>query len=314
MKKLIYIFIIYFISLSGVSGQDTISPQKEKYLSLNGHRFPSSSYQRSPFISTHFQVDVGYGQTSVLEIPGIEVGDYEIFSFTGQLMYFDVDVQYQQRFTPWLALFMTGKMSSRLGTDMSTILADGVNTLRAGNVGWLIRIIQTQKFLLSGTVQLNKFSGSFINVPSYIEELIDNEPYPAIFKQVPSLTAGLGLRSAYAFTSSYGLQFTMDYFYGESLQRGLTRGYFSAGVIGDVDFNPKRDVPLGLSLGYLLSTSPAIVMENGGTSSLFLGILRYSGSEDFELGLQLSYYSAYLGSIEDHAFVKKAMLSFKFYF
>lgn len=314
MKKLIYIFIMLSICWSAVTAQETETPAREKYPSLYGHKFPSTSYMRSSFISTHVQADIGIGNTSVLEIPGIEVGEYEIFNFTGQLMYFDLDVQYQQRFTPWLALFITAKMSGRVGTEMSTILVDGVNTLSGGTIGWLVRIMQTQKFNLTGSMQLNNVNGSFINVPAYIEELIENEPYPSVIKQVPSMSAGLGLRGAYAFNPTWGIQFNMDYYYGESLQREVSQSYFSAGIIGDVDFNPKRDVPIGLSLGYILSTAPVIVMENGGTANLAIGSIRYSGAEDFELALQFTYYSAYLNSIQDKAFVKKTMLTFKFYF
>lgn len=314
MKKLIHIFIMLSICWSGVTAQESESPAKEKYPSLNGHKFPSTSYMRSSFITTHVQADIGIGNTSVLEIPGIEVGEYEIFNFTGQLMYFDLDVQYQQGFTPWLALFITAKASGRVGTEMSTILVDGVNTLSGGTIGWLVRIMQTQKLNLTGSVQLNNVSGSFISIPEYIEELIDDEPYPSVIKQVPSNSAGMGLRAAYAFNPSWGLQFNVDYSYGESLKREVSRSYFTSGIIGDVDFNPKRNVPVGLSLGYILSSAPVLVMENGGTANLFLGNVRYSGSEDYELGLQFTYYSAYLNSIQDKAFVKKVMLTFKFYF
>lgn len=314
MKKYIHIFIILSLCWNAMAAQSTESQVREKYPALNGHRFSSTSYMRSSFITTHVQADIGYGQTSLLEIPGIQVGDYELFSFTGQVMYLDLDLQYQQRFTPWLALFATVKMAGRLGTDMSTILADGVNTMSGGSIGWLVRVMNTPKFNMSASVQLSRVDGSFINVPEFIEEVINNEPYPSVIKNVPSLTAGVGLRGAYAFNPSFGLQFNGDYFYGESFQRGNSTGYFALGVIGDVDFNPKREVPIGLSLGYVLSSSPLVVMENGGTSSLFLGRIRYSGSDEFELGLQLTYYGSYLNSIDDKAYVTKAMLTFKFYF
>lgn len=314
MKKLLYIFIILSICWNATAAQSTESLDREKYPALNGHRFSSTSFMRSSFITTHVQADIGYGQTSLLEIPGIQIDDYELFSFTGKVMYLDLDIQYQQRFTPWLALYATVKMAGRLGTDMSTILVDGVNTMSGGSIGWLVRVMNTQKFNMAASVQLSRIDGSFINLPGFIEEVINNEPYPSVIKNVPSLAAGVGLRGAYAFNPSFGLQFNGDYFYGESFQRGNSKGFFALGVLGDVDFNPKREVPIGLSLGYMLSSSPVVVMENGGTSSLFLGRIRYSGSDEFELGLQVSYYRSYLNSIEGKASVIKAMLTLKFYF
>ncbi len=318
MRKMIYLFLIFTACSGSVVAQATdssaASSSDSKTQILNGHMFPSTSYMRSAFVSTSVQADIGFGATSVLTIPGISVGDYEILAFTGQLIYVDLDVQYQQRFTPWLALFFSAKMAGRVGADMSTIMADGVNTLVGGDIGWLVRIKETEKFMLSGSVRLTNIRGNFINVPEYFEEIINNEPYPSVIKQVPALTAGLGLRGAYAFNPTYGLQFNMDYMYGETLARETTQSYFAGSILGDIDFNPKQEVPIGLALGYALSTSPALVMNDGGAANLVLFKIYYTGSDDFELGLQFNMYSTYLKSIDDNAFVKKVMIGFKFYF
>lgn len=318
MRKLIYLLIILTAYSGSVVAQasdsTSISSSQQKCQVLNGHRFPSTSYMRSAFISTALQADFGFGITSELEMPGIPVGDYEILSFTGQLVYVDMDVQYQQRFTPWLALFFSAKMAGRLGSDMSTILADGVNTLAGGDIGWLIRVKQTEKFLLSASFKVTNIKGNFINIPEYFEEVINDEPYPSVIKQVPGLSAGVGLRSAYAFNPTYGLQLSLGYQYGETLERGTSQGYYAGSILGDIDFNPKQEVPVGLALGYALTSSPVIVMSDGGIANLFLFKVDYTGSNDFELGLQFNMYSTYLKSIDDNVFVKKAMLSFKFYF
>jgi hypothetical protein len=322
MRKLIYLFIIITVCSGSVVAQATDSiadlsadsSSDSKTQILNGHRFPSTSYMRSAFVSTSVQADLGFGATSALTLPGISVGENEILGFTGKLIYIDLDVQYQQRFTPWLALFISAKMAGRVGSDMSTMLVDGVNTLMGGDIGWLVRIKETEKFMLSAAIKLTNIRGNFINIPEYFEELINNEPYPSVIKQVPGLTAGLGLRSAYAFNPTYGLQFSMDYMYGETLTRETSQSYIAGSILGDIDFYPKQEVPVGLALGYALSTSPALVMFDGGSANLVLFKIDYTGSDDFELGLQFNMYSTYLKSIDDKAFVKKVMLGFKFYF
>ncbi len=314
MKKLIYLFTILFLGSGSLCAQSSASNAAPKMPKLNGHMFLSSTYMRSSFISTSVQADLGFGSTSILTLPGIEIGDYEILAFKGQLMFFDVDASYQQRFTPWLAMFVSLKMAGRVGTDMSTIVADGVNTLSGGDIGWLIRITQTDRLNLSGSISLSSITGNFINVSGFIEEVINNEPYPTITKTVPSMIAILGLRGAYAFNPSYGLQLNLAYGYGESLERGTSKGFFSIGALGDLDFNPRHQVPIGLGLGYTLSSAPLIMMRDGGAASLFQGRIAYTGSDDFELGLQFTYYKIALPSMDDKPFVKKAMLSFKFYF
>jgi len=314
MKKLIYIFTILFIGSGSLSAQSSEPGAESKVPIINGHMFHSSSYLRSSFINTSVQADLGFGITSEITTPGINIGDYNILSFKGRLMFFDLDVFYQQRFTPWLAMFMSLKVAGRVGTDMSTIVADGVNTLSGGDIGWLIRIAHTDRLNLSAAISLSSITGNFINVRGYFEELINNEPYPTITKTVPSMMAVLGLSGAYAFNPSYGLQANLAYGYGESLERGNTQGYFTAGVLGDLDFNPRRQVPIGLGLGYTLSSAPLIVMSDGGTANLFLVKISYTGSDDFELGLQFTYYNLQLSSVDEESFVTKTMLSFKFYF
>ena len=314
MKKLIYIFTILCIGSGILSAQLSEPVAEPKLPILNGHKFLSASYMRSSFISTSVQADLGFGITSIITTPGINIGGYNILSFKGQLMFFDVDVHYQQRFTPWLAMFISLKMAGRVGTDMSTIVADGVNALSGGDIGWLIRIAHTDKLNLSGAVSLTNITGNFINVSKYLEEVINNEPYPSVTKTVPAMFAVLALRGAYAFNPSYGLQANLVYGYGESLERGSSKGYFSVGVLGDLDFNPRRQVPIGLGLGYTITSAPTIVMSDGGAANLFLGKISYTGSDDFELGLQFTNYKIALSSMDDKPSVSKVMLNFKFYF
>lgn len=314
MKKLIYIFTILFIGSGSLSAQSSEPVAEPKLPTLNGHKFLTSSYMRSSFISTSLQADLGFGITSTITTPGIDIGDYEILSFKGQLMFFDVDASYQQRFTPWLAMFFSMKASGRVGTDMSTIVADGINALGGGEIGWLIRIAHTNKLNLSTAISLTNITGNFINVSTYLDEVINNEPYPSVTKQVPSLFATAALRGAYAFNPSYGLQANIAYGYGESLERGNAQAYFAMGVLGDLDFNPKRQVPVGLGLGYTLSSAPAVVMNDGGTSSLFMGKIAYTGSDDFQLGLQFTFYKLGLNSMDENVSVSKVMLNFNFFF
>ena len=109
MKKLIYLLII-LSSCSGLLNAQTVdTPAIKKIPTLNGHTFLSTSYLQSSFVATSLQADIGIGSTSTLKIPGIIIDDYEILSFEGKLLFVDLNVQYQQRFNPWLALFISAK-------------------------------------------------------------------------------------------------------------------------------------------------------------------------------------------------------------
>jgi len=314
MKKQLYFTLIFLMALCIGYSQEDASASKNKIPSLNGHNFTSINYLRSSFITTSLQANLGIGITSNIKIPGIIIDDYEILSFEGKILYLNMEVQYHQRFTPWLEMFMSFGLAGRLGTDMSTILADGVNTISGGNIGWMIRISQSKKFNLSGSVYVQNLTGNFINVTEYFKEIINNNPDPSVTKIVPAMMVGGGIMGAYAFSPTFGLQFQSDILYGESFERGKTKVYWGAAIVGDADFNPKYNVPVGLAFGYTLTSAPEIVMNDGGFSNLLTGKVSYTGSKEFELGLQYNYYNVTIKSVDEKPFLSKITLILKFYF
>jgi len=314
MKKIFYLIVILLIYSNTVQTQSDSPISEKKVPTLGGHTFPSSSHFGNSFITTHLKADLGFGLTSTLKIPGMIIDDYEIFSFEGQILFFNTAVQYQQRFTPWLALYLSFGMSGRVGTDISTIMADGVNTLSGGDIGWLIRITRSEKFNLSGTIRVQNLTGNFINITDYFKDIINNVLDPSVTKKVPAMLVGVGIRGAYAFNPTFGLQFQGDFDYGEAFERSKTKGYFSAGLMGDVDFLPKHNTAVGLALGYAITSAPEIVMSDGGMSHLITGKIGYTGSDDFELGVQYTYYNVNLKSVDEKPFISKILLILKFYF
>ncbi len=314
MKKLILIFIILVTFLENGNSQTTGPSIDKKVPVLYGHTFPSMGQFRSSFINTGLQANLGFGTTSPFSIPGLKIGDYTIGAFEGQILFFNMNVQYQQRFTPWLALFISTETAGRIGTEVTTIMVDGVNTLSGGSIGWLVRIMQKEKLNLAGSISVNNVTGNVINVKAYFEDLIDKVPNPSVSKTIPTMNLGFGIQGAYAFNPTFGLQFHADMAYGESFERTKSKAYYSGGVIGDVDFKPKYEVPINLALGYRLTTTPAIVMSEGGSTSIISGKIGYSGSDEFELGAQFTYNNVELNSVDDKTSITTIMLLLKFYF
>lgn len=310
--KYLYPFILFSLTVKFLQAQNEKSHQRIPV--LNGHKFLSTSQMKSAFISTNLQTDIGYGSTSLIKIPGFDYNGANLFSFQGKILYVDFKLQYQQQFTDWLGLFISMKLSSRIGSDLSTIIADGVNTVSGGDIGWIVKIKETDKLLLSATIKANNLTGNFIDVTKYLEDLIDGEPYPSLSKKIQATSVGLGIRGAYAFNKTYGVQFNADALHGESMQRGTTDTYYSIGILGDIDFYENQNIPLALALGYSISSTPEISMNDRGFSNIFLGKLGYSGSDDYELGLQFSTYQVNLKSVESNTRISKAMLGIKFYF
>jgi hypothetical protein len=313
MKKLIsaICFILFASGLIGQNGEDNLATKREH---LNGHTFQQLSYFRTSFTSTHLNANIGFGTTPALKIATITIDTLKVFEFEGQVVFVDVTVRYQQRFTPWLAMYLQGNMAGRLGSDLSTILADGVNTLTGFELGWLIRFYQSKKLNLSANVHVVNASASFMNISKYFEDLINGAPNPSVTQTVPAMAVDVGITGGWAISPTWGLQFFGDIAYGESLEREATQAYYNAGIEGEIDFNPKYRVPIGLALGYVATNNPESVSANSGFSNIFMGKIGYSGSKEFELGLQFSYYDVSLRSVEQKVFVFKTMLMLKFFF
>lgn len=315
MKIKLLLIVIFCSCFSSIFAQNEIDKSHQRIPELFGHKFLTTSQLKSPFISTNLLTDIGVGSTSLIKIPGITLEDgRELFSFQGKIIYADFNLQYQQQFTNWLSLFVSIKMAGRIGSDLSTIVADGVNTVSGGDIGWLIKIKETEKFYLSGSIKANNLIGSFIDVTEYIEDIIDGDPYLRLSKKIPATSLGIGLRGAYALNPSYGLQFNAEAIHGESLQRGATDTYYSLGILGDVDLNEEHDTPIALAIGYSITSTPEVSMNNRGFSSQYIGKIGYSGSDDYELGLQYTFYKVNLKSVESTTAISKIMLGLKFYF
>ncbi len=75
-----------------------------------------------------------------------------------------------------------------------------------------------------------------------------------------------------------------------------------------------QKVPVGLSIGYGLTSFPDVVMNNGGVSNFFTSRIGYTGSTDFELGVSFNLYDVYLESAQEKAIVSNLQLILKFYF
>lgn len=314
MKKLFYLIIISILNFNiAYSQSDTIETNK-KVPTLNGHTFSSFGQLRSSFVNTSLKTNIGLGSTSTLKIPGIIIDDYELFAFEGKILFVDINLKYKQRFTPWLSLYFNLQLAGRLGTDMSTILADGVNSISGGKIGWLFRVLHNEKFNLATSVEVTNLSGSFINVSDYFNAIVNNDPHPSFIKNTPAMTVGIGLQGAYAFTPTFGFQFQGDFSYGESFEREHNKAYFTAAIVGDVDFKPNFNVPVNLGLGYTITSAPEILMNAEGVSNLFIGKISYSGSDDFDLGLQFTYFDLDLNSVEGKTYISKFSLLLQFYF
>ena len=313
MKKAALVIVYIFVGFLAIS-QESSSISVHKDQRLNGHKFSQIGQLTSSFVQTGIHTNIGIGSSSPIRIAGVVIDDVEILAFEGKLLFVNTDVRYQQRFNHWLALYFHMKLSGRVGVDMSTIVADGINTLSGAEIGWMIKLYKNNKFNFSTKLGVRNMTGNFINVKGYFEDLVNKVPDPTVIKKVPVLNTTTGVQAAYAFNSSWGLQFFTDLSYGESLEQRKNDLYFSAGILGSFDLYPKNEVPLGFNAGYVLTAAPEIVMDNEGSSNMFIAKINYTGAEEFDLGLMYSIYELNLKSLNEQTNINRLMINISLYF
>ncbi len=315
MKRFIIIISVFLSVYGSVIAQNDTTNIVLKKSMLNGHIFNSINTSKSAFINTYLNTEIGIGNTGNINLPGIKIGDHEVLSFTGSITFITTNIDYRQKINDWLVLRLAMSVGGRIGTNMSTILVDGLNTFNGGSVGWDFRLIQKQKFQMAGSVFLKNTTGSFIDIAGYVRDLIDDNPFAEAFKKVPVLTAGLGGQGAYAFNKTYGLQFGGDLSYGESFVRNEKSFFSSFNISGDMDLMPKRKIPLGFAVGYEISSNPEDTYMESIYTNIFSSRISYTGSSDFDLGLQFITHRVKLADgIENDPMIVKTQLDFKFYF
>ncbi len=312
MKKIFIVYLFISISLTGYSQSDTSSLFKKN--KLNGHVFLNYARYNSPFISTSLKINVGVGSTSVITIPPMEIDGIVTPAIYGTIMFAEASFYYQQKFTPWLSLNIHSISLGRFGADAFSLLFDGVNTIYGGSIGWKIRMFKSEKLIVSSNIFVENLSGNFINIRQFVNDILDSVPDASISKNIPSLTGGINIKGAYAFNQTFGIQAEIQLNYGETYTRDNKSFTNKTSVLGEADFYPRYQFPLGLGLGYMLSSTPETSMKSGDYISLGIFKLAYTGSPDYDLGLEFMTYKLKLYEEIKDPFVTQVIFSFKFYF
>lgn len=285
---------------------------------LGGHLFQPLGGMPGPFIRTVSQVTVGGGTTLNLELPIITIGDRIVVAPKGSLAIVSMQAFHEQRIKDWLSVYGGFRLVGRLGTNVTSLLSQGVNTATSFNLGWKVRVIETRKFL--GTLSLDLTNGTVatVDVDQWIAGVIDSSAVVSenpLVQTKPVLITGLTARGAYAFNETFGLSTFIAGLYGEAIVRGGNAAiYFDGGIALNADLRPTTDVPVAIAGGIVYRQTPSVDDATSG-SSVTTGSLRigYSGTQHFAFGFQINAQYGDVGG-EKQAFFVGGALDMRFYY
>ena len=121
---------------------------------VGDHTFTPVSYSNLPFTNTYLYTTTGVGQSLDLVHQLDPLDGTKLIGLQGEVSFIDIGFSYQQRVRDWLAVYISLNLSARLGTELQSILLQGVNTVSGFEIGWHIRLLESDKVALSTVVEL----------------------------------------------------------------------------------------------------------------------------------------------------------------
>jgi len=310
MKTLLTIIFVSICHVYTMAQEETDNNVPE----LSGHYFIPVSIMPNPFIKSHFTTNLGIAQSSEFENFILEIDGEKILGLKGTLIFASLDFEYQQKIKDWIALYINYSLNARLGTELQSILTQGVNTVGSSRIGWLIKIVEKERFMLSGDIQVNNHSATFISISQFVKDLVQDSVVTSISRQVPILNMNGGLRFAYAISKTFGLQAYSDFGYGDSYKRGVSDYIYRIGLAFDANLAFTTKVPLGFAAFFNASAVPENV-HVAGKSATSTGLkISYAAGQHFNIGLELSRVKIPIPNVEEKVISTLAFISSKYYF
>ena len=265
---------------------DSLNLAKDR--TLGDHFFTPHNLIKSPYILTDLRTSLGLGQISSINTPLFTVGDNQFKYSQGEVLAAILSLEYQHAVKKWLAVSLQFNLVGRLGSKLNTLLAYGINYASSFNIGWIIKAVQTERFYLSSTFELNNGDYSIISIHQLVEEIVNENSEPSLFSSNNILNGTVGVRAAYGFTRFIGLECLANFGYGETIQKSLDNTWFYIlGLNVDMNFTNIFQVPMSISIGYMHSSYPKgnndILYEN----NVGVAQISYIGRSDIVLSLDI---------------------------
>lgn len=310
MKILTILLLSLLASSLGIAQTEQINHVPH----LNNHYFIPNMDIPSPFIKSHFEMNLGIANSNEFENVILEIDGEKIFGLKGTLLFADLNFDYQQKIKDWIAFNVNVRLTARIGTELQSMLTQGVNTVSSFKMGWLVKLAQGEKYMLSGSIQVNNYSANFINIGDFVKDVIKDSTVTSISKNVPILNGGLGLRYAYGINELLGFQVYGEAIYGESFERGVSDLIYQAGGSFDVNLATKTKVPIGFSTFFVATSLPDVVQVKGKTGTSTGIKLSYSGGQHFNLGLEISRDRVPIPNVDEKIKATAVFITSKYYF
>ena len=296
-------------TIAAASAQDAGRP------TLGGHTFVSTDLVPDAFVRTYVRNSLGYSMTPEFDYPPIVVGGDTLVTLNGSLAYALLGMEYQHAIRDWIAVRAALGLRTRLGTQASSLINEGVNVTSGLELGWLVRIRESSRTSLVGSLDVTRQTLTLIDLRQFTEDVIDGVPDPSLIDNVPTVRTTAGLRFAWAMSHTFGLTALAEGSYGESPRRDQADSWengFGASV--DLDGGAAWGVPIGLVAAYRQTSQPALTTTDNGSVRQTLFRIAYTGKPDFLIALDITGVLDRENREADSVWAGGAAFSLRYYF
>jgi hypothetical protein len=253
MNYLRNIFLIVIL-LFGLANNQLIKAQNSDSTllpSIGNHIFTSITGVDDPFIKTKFILNVGianlFNTDILLNIPQTN----KTITFQPQLFYAVGGLEFQQVINDWSAIHLRTIGTARIGDNLVSIATQGISAATFFGIGMMFKLTESKDLMLSGTIDLNNTSFTYISLQGKFEDIIsDSSSNQQVFNQYQILTGNMQLKFAYRFTKTLGLMANASGSYGEIYGYDSNNEInWSFGTLLSVDLKNWIHIPFGIGFG-----------------------------------------------------------------
>ena len=323
------LLLIVLLSAQILWGQETLqdttsTPEVlEKSTSIQGprlgkHLFSPLAGVQIPFVRTYTTANMGIGTSVGISLPIINVGGIPVAASVGDLLTVLASGRHEQSIKDWMSFYGEFKLVARVGSNVTSLFAQGVNSNIGFDIGWNVRIFENDRWSVVTGLSLRDGTYTTIDVERFVTGLLDSGYVTESNKLLdtkPVLRILNSSRGAYSFNEAFGIYGVLNLGVEEPRTRdGDYLMTLDALLAFDVDWNHIIEVPVGTTLGIEYKENADIAgADEGSYKNLYLR-LGYTGTDAFGLGVQMMYQFVPVVGVTDQVTFFTGMLDMKFYF
>jgi len=292
-----------------VAGQESRTPVPTLY----GHAFVEAPMLLSPFVRTTAMNSVGAGSASNVDHGTILLpsGD-TLVALEGSITVATLEFAYQHALREWLGARGRVRVGARTGTEATSLLTNGVTFAVGFDLGWLARLRQTNRSVLSASFDVRTQSATFVDLRRWVGEIVAGEPAQLV-RTTPTLRVGGGLHYAWVLNETVAFSGSFEGARGEAIPVREDRWFFSGGLGASVNLAEKHGVPVGFGLSVMADAESSLKGASDGAWQAVGFRMAYTGREDVRISMTLEFSRVPFDADADMT-VRALSLDMRYYF